>query len=191
MSKNAIIGLVVAIVVVGGGAWFFAANPSTEGGATGSQNVQGESGKLTFKELMLMGGSKKCEVAVNTPESPATGMVYVSGENVRSDIVAKPANMGGTEVSAHMIKNGDYVYSWTDMMPQGVKVKLTAAESAGASAGYDANAEVDYSCSAWIADASYFEVPSGVTFMEFSGAAGGTLPAGSGIQPPPGAAPYY
>lgn len=193
MNSKALIGLVAAVVVIGGGAWYFSSHSSSEGtmGTESEGQTQGESGTLSFKELMMMAGSKKCEVTVNTPDAPATGTVYVSNGEVRSDVMAKPKAMGGKEIAAHMIKSGDYVYSWTDMMPQGVKVKLTAAESAGASSGYDANAQVEYSCAPWIADASMFAVPSSVTFMEFSGAAGGTLPAGSGMEPPPGKAPYY
>ncbi|HRH24595.1 MAG TPA: hypothetical protein PK109_03340 [Candidatus Paceibacterota bacterium] len=178
MNTNAIIGLIVAIVVVGGGAWFFSQHKAgTDLSGTGTtENTVGESGTLSLKELMMMGGSRKCEVTVTTAEAPATGTVYVSGTDVRSDIVTKPAAMNGATISAHMIKSGDYMYSWSDMIPQGVKVKITAAESAGAQAGYDANSQVQYSCSPWIPDASKFEVPSTVTFMEFSGGAG--MPTG-------------
>lgn len=194
MNKNAIIGLVIAIVVIGGGAWYFTSHPGAAPGTSGTEgSVSAENGTGTFAALMALGGSKKCEVTVTTPESPATGTVYVSGTDVRSDVVAKPANAGGKEITAHMIKSGDYIYSWTDMMPQGVKMKVTAAAGTNgqSNGGYDANAQVEYSCSAWIPDASKFAVPSSVTFMEFSGgAAGGTYPAGSGITPPGTGAAY-
>lgn len=194
MNTNAIIGVVVAVVVIGGGALYFTMHPAGAPGTAGTEGtVSGDSGTGTFAALMALGGSKKCEVTVTTPESPATGTVYVSGGSVRSDIVAKPANMGGKEVGAHMIKSGDYIYSWTDMVAQGVKIKMDAAAqgSSKSAGGYDANAQVQYSCSAWIPDASMFEVPSSVTFMEFSGgAAGGTYPAGSGMTPPGTGAAY-
>ncbi len=181
MNTNAIIGLVVAVIVIGGGAWYVSSHtgaPGTGAEVQGMGEQKAESGTLSFKELMLMGGSRKCDVSVTTPEAPATGTVYVSGGNVRSDIVTKPKAMNGAAVSAHMIRSGDYLYSWTDLIAQGVKVKIDAAESAGKNAGYDANAEVQYSCAAWIADESMFAVPSNITFMDFSAAASGQMPAG-------------
>lgn len=186
MNTKVIIGLIVAVVVIGGGAWYFTSHPGGVPGAVESNGeAKGESGTLSFKELMLMGGSRQCEVTVMTPDSPATGTVYVSGDNVRSDIVAKPSSMNGGSVSAHMIKSGDYIYSWTDMVPQGVKMKVTATETEGSKAGYDANAEVKYSCSVWVPDAGKFAVPEAITFMDFSTGAPGMMPTNGGTMPTP------
>lgn len=176
MSMNAIIGLVVAVVVIGGGAWYFSSHQSGTMGTPGMEASQGgvtqpENGTLAFKDLLLMGGSRECTVTVNTPQAPSSGTLYISGQNVRSDIVAKASGM---TITAHMIKNGDYIYSWTDMINQGVKVNV-AAEAQGSTStsshsSYDPNVQVSYDCKAWIADASKFTVPSNITFTDYTSA---------------------
>lgn len=188
MNQNAVIGLIVAVVVIGGGAWYFSthssgtpAAPGTGGAAGGQQ----ETGTLSFKELLALGGSQTCQVTVATASAPSTGTVYISGMDVRSDVVA---SANGTQVNAHMIKTGDTIYAWTDMAPQGVKMKFDAsAQTSGHSSGaYDANAQVQYSCAPWVADASKFAVPSSVSFMDMTSAGmPGAMPVSGGAMPTP------
>jgi hypothetical protein len=187
MSTNAIIGLVVAIVVIGGGAWYVSSHPSasTEG-ATGAQTTGGEQNG-TFGTLLALGGSQTCHVNITNPQAPSTGTVYVSNGEVRSDV---ETTVNGKTVTAHVIKTSDTLYTWTDMAPQGVKLSLSAATSAnssGSSSGFDANAQVQYSCVPWVADSSKFTVPANVSFMDMTSIKAGAIPQGGTMPtPPPG-----
>lgn len=174
MSINTIIGVVVAVIVIGAGAWYLSTTPNASAPAQEQSGSETTSG--TFGQLMALGGSSTCTVNVDTPESPAEGTVYISGGEVRVDFVAEPASFGGREISAHMIQTGGYIYSWSDLLPQGVKVKAEAAGNAGESQGIDPNAAVRYSCSPWIPDASKFTPPATVIFTEFSAGAMPTAP---------------
>lgn len=167
MSINTIIGIIVAIVVIGAGGYYLSTMPAPEAPAPeGAAQTEGSTG--TFADILALGGSSTCTVSVEVTESPAEGTAYISGDEVRVDFTARPANMGSVEITAHMIQTGGYVYSWTDLLPQGVKVKAESAAGAAESQGISANASVRYSCAPWIADASKFVPPSNVTFMEFS-----------------------
>lgn len=187
MSTNAIIGLVVAVVVIGGGAWYFSthpmAAPTGEEGAPGGTQATGnavpESGTLAYGEILLMGGSRECDISLSTAGGPATGKLYVADQNVRSDITMTSSGM---TIAAHMIRTGGFIYSWSDMVNQGVKIKESASGSApgGTSgAGYDPSAAVSYSCKGWITDSSKFVVPTNVTFKDYTAASGsaGAAPA--------------
>lgn len=164
MSTKAIIGLVLAIVVLGGGAWYVSSHKGAAPAEEAGQAEQGTSEKGTLGALLALGGSLTCNVTMPTAGGESTGVVYISNGQVRSDVVAA---VGDKQMAAHMIKNGDYLYSWTDAYPQGVKIKMTAT-TATSGQGYDPNQEVQYSCMPWVPDASKFEVPTTVTFMDVS-----------------------
>jgi hypothetical protein len=67
-----------------------------------------------------------------------------------------------------MITRDGYMYSWSPMMPTGMKLKVTPG---GGSSGAQGNADIqqpyDYDCNTWSGDASQFALPEGVSFMEF------------------------
>ncbi len=172
MNTNALLGTIAAVVIIGGGAWYLSQTPPATKEAV-QQETTTNTGTTTFADFVAQGGSRSCTVTVNNPTAPATGVVYVSGSEIRADFVAKPVTANGMEISAHMIQTGGYVYSWTDMIPQGVKVAMTNSSGAAASQGFDMNAQVAYDCTPWIVDASKFVVPSTVTFMEVN--ANGTV----------------
>ena len=174
MSTKAIIGLVLAVVVIGGGAWYVSSHKEAAPAEEAGQAKEGTAEKGTLGALLALGGSLTCNVTMPTAGGESTGVIYISNGQVRSDVTAA---VGGKQIAAHMIKNGDYFYSWTDAYPQGVKVKITAT-SGSTNEAYDPNQEVQYSCGAWIPDASKFEVPTTVTFMDVSAmkGPGGAVP---------------
>ncbi len=182
MNTNALMGLIALIVVVGGGVWFFSSQGNTGADVQGTQNEEtGEQmteGAGTFAELMTRSGSWKCTVQVDIAEAPSEGIVLVSDGKIRSDFTSRPTSMGGKEISAHMIHADGYVYTWSDLIPQGMKMKVTAdATTSGNNPGAIApDQRVNYSCLPWVVDASQFTVPSTITFMELS-AQGQMVPA--------------
>ncbi len=171
MSTKAIIGLIAAVVVIGGGAWYFSSK-GTEGGAAmmGTEEKKEEAkGMGSFAELVGKAGSWKCTVKTNVEQAPSEGVAYIADGKVRADFSSKIAALGGKEVKSSMIQVDGYVYTWSDMIPQGMKMKIpenTATPQAQTSGGFDYSAQVDYDCGPWMMDATKFDPPASVTFME-------------------------
>ena len=193
---NWIIGLVIAaVVVVGGGYVLMSGGYSMEEGgvtvATGDVTGDGAEDTAAAKEmdkstpklmekvsftgswmdLVKRGGTYVCEVDHSSAVDVSSGMVYVSGTDVRGDFTSKTA--AGT-VTSSMLKKGDMVYVWGGGMPQGVKMQATMMEgSAGASTGtsgqvVDAKQEYGWNCTPTTPDASKFALPKGIEFMDVS-----------------------
>lgn len=164
MNTNTLLAVIVGVVVVGGGAWYLSLQQPPA--MVQEETTLSSAGTTTFASFVAQGGSRSCDIVVNNEAAPAQGVVYVSGADVRADFTTQPITAGGMSITAHMIQTGGYVYSWTDIMPQGVKVAVANGQGAASANGFDINAEVSYDCSAWTPDASKFEVPSTITFME-------------------------
>lgn len=172
METKTLIGIVVALIVVGGGIWYLSGHPAgTTGGTASGETAEGSG---TLAELMKKGGAYKCEVAVKPTQENAntesSGTVYVGGGKMRGDFSTVVAALGGKAVESHMISSEGYVYTWSDLMPQGVKMKVDASGEAPAQQGMDAYTAVDYRCSPWSVEESRFTVPSNVTFTLMGGA---------------------
>lgn len=166
-------GIIVAIVVIGGGAWYFSSkgtdSSSTGMMGTGDEKKEQATGAGTFADLMGKVGSWKCTVKTTIEEAPSEGVAYIADGKVRADFTAKIAAMGDKEVQSSMIQSDGYVYTWSDMMPQGMKMMIPEGQPASqdsGSSGFDASSKVDYDCGPWITDVSKFTPPASVTFME-------------------------
>ncbi len=192
MSKT-IIGVVVGVVVVAAGGWYYV---SQSGGNSmmGSGGItQSERGSL--KDLMTR-SSTKCTVTNVTANSESSGTVYVGQGKMRGEFttVTKSPDM---TIESHMISDGEFIYTWSDAMPQGVKIPVSAATmndqpNAPKSEQVELyNADVAYECDSWSVDESQFEVPSSVTFVDMSsmmqgaGAGAGAGAGNAGSMNPP------
>ena len=168
MSKNALIA-VVAVVFVAGAGWYFY---SRQGGAMMAASDTNQSAQGSIKDLIAR-GSSKCTVTNSVENSESNGTVYVGNGKMRGDFTSVTKNPAMT-VESHMISDGAFIYTWSDAMPQGVKVAVSAANTTGqpnASEGNQAemyNAVVDYDCDSWSVDESKFEIPTDITFMDVS-----------------------
>ena len=191
---KAVLGILAAIVVVGGGGWYLMNSKSGNDAMPMGASEEGAKGAGTFADLMMRAGSWKCTVTTTIEEAPSTGVVYVADGKVRADFVAKPAAMGGAEVSSSMIQADGFVYTWSDAMPQGMKMKVPTATDPAVSemAPYDYTQKVDYDCGPWMADASVFAPPSDITFMELgeNGVPSGMMPEGMPELPAGTPIPY-
>jgi hypothetical protein len=173
MNANAIIGFIVAIVVIGGGAWYFTSQHSVgkSGDALEQQadTMEESKGMGTFADLMKRAGSWKCTVKTNIEEAPSEGVAYIADGKIRADFTSKVKALGGKEVKNAMIQTEGFMYTWSDMMPQGIKMAIpeSSVEAEQTSvAGMAYSADVDYDCALWMMDASMFVPPSDITFME-------------------------
>lgn len=192
MNTQTIIALVIAVVVVVGGVWYFSSR-GPAGAPTGEVGAS-NNGSGTLQSLMGLAGSMKCEVATAAGPSQSSGTVYIANGKMRGDFNSTSAATGERVIESHMIRAGGFMYTWSSAAPQGVKFSEEAIASVNTQSngkgGVDPNAQVTYSCSVWAADEALFAPPSTVSFVDMSammqGGAGipsGTLPAGSGQYP--------
>lgn len=173
METKTFIGIVVAVVVVGGGVWYFSSNNGggfpTEEGVTGTMEEKAE-GSATLADLMMRTGSFRCDVEMKAEAtngmSESAGTVYIGDGKMRGDFATK---VSGMTINSYMISREGYVYTWSDMMPQGMKMKVSTDGSADTTTqgAMDASAAVDYHCAPWAVDGSKFTVPTAVTFTEY------------------------
>jgi hypothetical protein len=169
MNQNTVVGIVMGlVVVVGGGYYLMSTNPIQAPRGTSPQIAEtAQAGKFTgsVAELTKRGGSWKCTVDAATAQSISAGVTYVSGNKVRADFTTLVQGYGSVE--SHMIADGESVYSWSSMMPQGIKTTMMAQGVGGTATsgqGGDANQSYSYDCQPWTSDASLLVPPANVTF---------------------------
>lgn len=162
---KAILGVIAAVIVIGGGAWYV----SSQNG--GSANVEGgmeekkeNAGQGTIGELIARAGSWICTVTVDMEEAPSDGVTFIADGMVRADFTS---TIDGKAVTSHMISADGYVHTWSDAYPQGVKMKIPEGQATTDSTvgGVSADSRVDYDCQPWAKDSSKFVPPSDVSFM--------------------------
>src|SRR5690606_18080447 len=128
--------------------------------------AEGEvAGEGTLAELLALGGNYECSVSMNAGEVTSSGTVYISGSDIRGDFTSEVMDQS---VESHMIQTGGYTYTWTNLMPQGMKLPVVEGEAQGdtSASGFDASADVSYDCRAWTANSQVFVLPTSVTFLE-------------------------
>ena len=179
MSK--IISAILVVGVLGGGVWYFISGSAGSQGAstpnattTSSSAVSTESfsGEASFNDIMARGGSWKCAFDTTSSVADSSGVVYIGGEKkMRGDFQTKVAQVN-MNIESHMVRDGDFMYTWSSAMPQGIKVAITAENSStvgtGATSGnqsFDVGAKVNWKCDAWPTDESKFVVPTNITFQ--------------------------
>ena len=168
MNMNKIIiGVVVAVVVIGGGVWYFLSQKGT-GPISNSSTLSTESfsEKSSLKNLVARGGSWKCTFAIDAGGTNSTGTVYVAMGKVRSDFKSVVPQVNMT-IESHMISDGAYAYTWTSSMPQGFKVPIDVTTDTAVPSGsenLDYNSALDYNCTAWPTDENMFVLPTDITF---------------------------
>jgi hypothetical protein len=177
MNTNLIIGLVVGAVVAVGGGYFLMTQRSASSSPNAAVIEEGSGAQAgmyrgSLTDLAARGGSWKCTVDAQADtgagQAASSGTTYVSGDKVRADFTTTVQGYGS--VDSHLIVAGGYSYSWSSMMPQGIKTQVTATAGGGAATsgqGADAHQSYAYDCQPWTADASLFAVPTDITFRTF------------------------
>jgi len=129
-------------------------------------------------DLFNRGSNLNCTFSGTQAEQDISGTIYISGKKMRGTFEIE---MPQATITSNMVSDGEYMYSWSDLLPQGFKMKLSEVEA-------QANAEVtdpklskealenmkkfqqnfDYECDKWAVDSSMFNVPGNVTFTDYS-----------------------
>lgn len=156
------LGIIIAVLVVGGGAWYFVNN---KGGSLETAGTQG-----SFADVLARGGNYECTFTSTDPDSESSGVIYVSDKRIRGDFKSMVEKSG--LVASSMIVDGKAVYTWSDATPLGIKIPIVSSED-GSNQVTDSfnsenkNASVDYECKSWKVDETMFVPPSGIQFMGF------------------------
>lgn len=140
----------------------------------GEEQAQASQGVFegSTAELIARGGDHVCTFDQTVENSRSTGTVYISNGKMRgdfkSDVSASGTNMS---VESHMISDGEFMYTWSSMMPTGFKMAVVQNTTADGTTPtsqqmFDANMKLSYDCDPWAVDASKFTLPSAVTFTE-------------------------
>lgn len=176
-----VIGIIVAIVVIAAGVWYFTQNKG-ESGETKNESLstdaeeQLEKENTSIKELMARGRDVVC-----TYDSADTGRgtIYASSGRARGDFEVKT---DGKTSMGHMISDETTGYFWMEGQTSGMKMMMnkTDQSSSTSNQGVDPNKNYDFSCDPWRADASVFTPPTNVQFQEFNIPA--TPPGGAGTK---------
>ncbi|HVU80186.1 MAG TPA: hypothetical protein VHD37_02370 [Candidatus Paceibacterota bacterium] len=175
MQNPAVMWGIGAVVVVAGGLgiWLYGG----AGTGTGSASLSGavEQGQTaaesekpqTLKSLIAYQGTQKCTFENATANSSSSGTVYVANGQMRGDFTSVAQ---GKTFDSHMIVKGNTSYVWGSSMPGGFKMSFDsmAAPSGSSGGSVDPNAPVNYSCGAWSADESMFELPASVQFQDLT-----------------------
>jgi hypothetical protein len=163
MSITKIIALVVVALIFGNGVYWYLNNQTSVSStpqAEESDSVQTSDLAALFKK----GGGYECTISMKTDQASSNGTVYVSGSDVRGDFTSLT---GVQTVTSSMIQTGGYVYTWSNMIPQGFKFKSTVDANPIATLGAGQMPEGgSYTCKKWTVDASVFVPPKNVPFSE-------------------------
>jgi hypothetical protein len=133
--------------------------------------------RASAEQLMRSGKSLKCSLASNENGEAQEGSVYISAGKMRGDF---EVTENGETYDGHMVQDGEWVYSWGGPMGevQGIKMRAGASGGPAGPEGFDASEEMSMDCMEWQPDASKFETPSEVQFMDMTG-----MGAGPGQMP--------
>jgi len=188
-QKQLMIVGVIVLGIIGVGLYFLVPMPTLP---TDENVAELSSAPKSLRGLLGMSGAQKCTVASSVATAESTGVVYIAGGKVRGDFVSAVA-VGETQVTSHMITDGKISHVWMDGMPQGytMSAEMTDADSAGAQNDrapetVSLDQEASYKCESWSVDATQFELPKDIEFVDMAemmkgipmmGASGGGVPA--------------
>jgi hypothetical protein len=176
--KKSTIALIVVIllVIVGGFLYWQRMQRVTPGGpeADNTEVTDGENRMMagqTFATLVRGGNDVHCEFTQGEGDDSTSGEIYISdrGERIRGDFMVMQS--GSAEHNeAHMIRTNGWNYIWTSAQPQGMKMQVTAENREKLFEGENGGIpnDVAYNCVEWDVEASKFDVPTTIEFMDIS-----------------------
>lgn len=189
-DKKVLIGIVVAILVLGGGAYFVLSGKddskttnsqaqSTDQTETTNQNSDSanpeSSGNL--KTLLAAGKAQKCTMKYSGDSGSGDGTMYSNGSDRGLMTMNYQTEQGNSGVS-NVLYNKDKVYTWSTVNGQtfgmifeksGYESQSSSSSQSGTSkSAPDPNEKFDLNCSAWNVDESILTPPSDVNFTSFA-----------------------
>lgn len=165
--------ILLIVVVLGGGSFYAYKKLSVKGPTNADKNnemnakVSGEVGTGSILALATLGKDLSCTFTDVESSSNSSGTLFVSGTSMRVDFVTKTGT--GAMIESHLVRSGDMMYTWTGAGETAIKTKVVAnAMSDSNTKKSDVDMKVQYTCVAWSKDASKFEVPANINFLDIS-----------------------
>lgn len=156
MNNKIIIGVVIAVLVVGGGYWFFGREASLT------------TNPSTMNQLLASTEDLECLYTQNNDQADTTGTLYVSGGKVRGDFTIQTKAVAGSAVQkfdSHLVTDGKQVLLWplTPQEPtQGVLINVDPAKKDQV----NLDQTFDAACKPWVKDDAKFTAPADVQFTD-------------------------
>ncbi len=140
------------------------------------QNTGNEAEEQTvtgsLESLMERSTPMKCTWDVSVQGESASGVLFVKGEKFRSEVSVPEGTM-------YSLSDGEYMYSWSDLQEQGIKMNLEKLEEMGGEMETETpeteelhmqnlDTEYNYRCTPWVVTESNFVPPSDVEFMDYT-----------------------
>lgn len=187
MNLQSIVVLCLAVVVLGGGAWYFTQNssmvsdesvPALQETETADEVAVKDAeftGVGSFGSLLGLGQSITCTYSYADEMGSGSGTSYFADGKMRVD--ATMSTDEGT-MDTHMINDGSYVYTWSVDGADRFAMKMPVPDETMVAEDYDTpemgsesqvsmDQSVEYECDRWSVDTSVFVPPSSVEFMDF------------------------
>lgn len=186
VNKKVLAIIVVVLLLLLGGWYFMNSKKSPTGTTPGATTSENQGGMKSLKDLLSSGVAQKCTFSSTDESGSNEGITYVSAGKVRGDFTT---TVSGKITKSHMISDGKTSYIWTDGEKDGFKMTIPDATPTSAktdtsnsqvSSEGDLNQKMDYKCSGWVVDNSFFTPPTNVTFNDFSKMINPAAPADSG-----------
>lgn len=144
-----------------------------DGNSTTNETNQEESLKGSLFDLVKLGKNVKCTFSIKDEGGESSGTTYVSGGKARSDFTA--ATTTGEKYESHSITDNDWIYTWTSVSEQGMKMKLSElpksedTDKISAAKSFESiNENMDYKCSPWLPDGNKFNAPTNIEFIDYT-----------------------
>lgn len=182
MNTKVTIAIVAAVVIIGGGAAYFAMNQD-EDTKTATQTTkststepasssQETSVKGSLASIRSDGKARSCTFTYSGASGSGSGTMYSDGKGrglLTMELVTEKGNVG----QSNTLTTVDKVYSWTKTASGSVgfvfdastlKTESSASSSASSSNTQNASQNFDLKCKNWNVDEAILTVPADVTF---------------------------
>lgn len=124
----------------------------------------------SLKDLLLGGKALKCEFK----DDKSASTFYMADQKVRGDVLINAE--ANKTMKSHMIVIDKVSYTWVEGEKTGFKIAASESDVKNNSEANQAqnqeavnlDKKMDYKCSNWSKDSSYFELPVGVEFKDLS-----------------------
>jgi hypothetical protein len=188
MNQRVIIGIVVILVLIGLGWYFwgdtttgvpFGSSTSTPSGqnstSTPSQNTNATSttatttGTGSVRSLLTRGGNYTCSFESADPAQRVSGTAFVEGNKMRATVRSQQSGSDRV-VESNFIRTGTQIYAWTTGSTQGVRTTVSAnaplsLPSSGGISLDENGLNINWNCRPWIPKQEEFTIPTNVNFV--------------------------
>lgn len=173
MNKKIVIAVILVLFLGAGGFILLSgrrgSQPTSNQPGQAAQSTETSGSSTSLKDLLAKGVAQTCTFSNDV----SSGTVAISGGKVRGDF---DVTIEGKVTKSHMIVDGNTSYIWMDGQTSGFKATFDAEDSkdtpstpdTAQKGNIDANESLNYNCKPGIINASAFNLPTGVNFMEFS-----------------------